>query len=358
MKILDSYVGRRFFSTLLFGLLAFLAIFVVVDLIEHLDTFIDKKASALLVVQFYLYFTPYIVLLTLPVAMLLASLFSISSMSRHHELMAMKAAGVSLYRILLPIFLLGLLVSLFSLALSELVVPYTNQKKGHIYSWQIKRRSQQPKQIRRNLYLQGTGGRIYYIREYDGQKKVGRGVLIQRYEDGKLIARIDAQEMVWEEKAWILKNGLAREFVGGEEKAIPFDLLSHPDLQQTPQSLLRKQKKPEEMNYFELRDYIQRVQLSGGEVKQERVDLFLKIAFPFASLIIVLFGAPLASNPRRSGAAVSFGISLFICFVYYSFLRLGQALGYKGALPPLLAAWLGNIIFGIGGVLVLWKAKK
>lgn len=358
MKILDNYLGRQFSAALTFSLLAFLVIFVVVDLIEHLDTFIDKKAPLLLVVKYYLYFTPYIVLLTLPVAMLLASLFSISSLSRHNELTAMKSAGISLYRILLPLFRLALAVSLLSLLVGEVVVPYTNQRKAHIYSWQIKRRSQQPKLMRKNLYIQGTGGRIYYIREYDGQQQVGRGVVIQRYQGGRLITRIDAQKIIWEEQAWTLTNGLAREFVGGEEKAVPFERLRRPDLEETPQDLLRRQKDPEEMDYFELRDYIQRVRRSGGEVQREQVDLFLKIAFPFASLIIVLFGAPLASNPQRSGAAVSFGISLFICFIYYSFLRLGQALGHRGSLPPLLAAWLGNILFGLAGVVVLVKAKK
>jgi lipopolysaccharide export system permease protein len=358
MKILDRYISRQFLSALAFSLLAFVLIFVVVDLIEHLDTFIDKKAPILLVVEFYLYFTPFIILLTLPVAMLLASLFAVSSMSRHRELMAMKSAGISLYRILLPLFRLAFAVSLFSLLVGEVVIPYTNQKKGHIYSWQIKRRSRQPKLIRRNLYLQGSEGQIYYIREYDGQQKLAKDVLIQKYQEGRLTVRIDAREMIWERGGWTLRDGLVREFLGGQEKATPFERLRGSDVEETPQDLLRRQKKPEEMDYFELRDYIQRIERSGGEAQRERVDLLLKIAFPFASLIIVLFGAPLASNPRRSGAAVSFAISLFICFIYYSFLRLGQALGYKGSLPPLLAAWMGNILFGLAGVMVLVKAKK
>lgn len=358
MKILENYVSRQFLAAMGFGLVAFLVIFVVVDLVEHIDTFIDKQVPVLLVAEYYLFFTPFIILLTLPVAMLLASLFSISSLSRHNELMAMKGAGISLYRILLPLFRLALMVSLFSLLMGEFVVPYTNQKKAHIYRREIKRRGQPVRLVRRNLYLQGTQGRIYYIKEYDGQKQAGHGLVIQRYQGGRLTTRIDAQEMIWEKGGWTLKEGLVREFEGQEEKAVPFERLRRPDLEETPQDLLRRQKDPEEMDYFELRAYIQRIQRSGGEVHREQVDLSLKIAFPFANLIIVLFGAPLASNPRRSGAAVSFAISLFICFVYFSFLRLGQALGYEGSLPPLLAAWMGNIFFGLAGVVVLIKSKK
>jgi lipopolysaccharide export LptBFGC system permease protein LptF len=151
---------------------------------------------------------------------------------------------------------------------------------------------------------------------------------------------------------------LVREFNGEQEQVMAFEQLQGTELDERPENFERRQKRPEEMDYWQLRDYIRRVERSGGEAQREKVDLFLKIAFPFASFIIVLFGAPLASNPRRSGAAVSFGISLFICFIYYSVLRLGQAWGYKGSLPPALAAWLGNILFGAAGVVVLWKAKK
>jgi len=358
MRILDRYVGGRFLSAAVFSILAFLVIFVLVDIIERLDTFIDKNVPVLTVIQYYLLYAPYIVILTLPVAVLLASLFSVSSLSRHQELTAMKAVGLSLYRILTPLFLLAFLVSLACMLFGEFLIPYTNEKKGHIWSTQIKKRSPQAGLIQQDVYLQGSGGLIYYIREFDGRQQTGKDVLLQKYEDEHLITRIDAREMIWSDGVWVFRDGLARLFVGQEENLTPFEELRRPDLLERPEDFLQKKKDPEEMNYRELRRYIRRVERSGGQTQKEQVDLYLKIAFPFASLIIVLFGAPLASSPRRSGAAVSFGISLFICFIYYSFLRLGQALGYKGTLPPLLSAWMGNMVFGVAGAFVLWKAKK
>jgi lipopolysaccharide export system permease protein len=358
MRILDRYIGGKFLAAAIFSVVAFVAIFLVVDIVERLDTFIDKDVPFFTVVQYYLFYVPYIVILTLPIAMLLASLFSISALSRHQELTAMKAAGISLYRMLLPVFSLGLLVSILCMIFGEFVVPYTNERKGTIWSREIKKRSQQKGALRRDIYLQGSDGRIYFLREYDGQTQTGKGILLQRYQNGHLVSRIDAGQMAWVNGAWIFRDGLSRSFVGEEEIATEFAELRRPDLEETPQDFSKKQKQPDEMNYRELRQYIRRVEHSGGEVQREQVDLFLKIAFPFANLIIVLFGAPLASNPRRSGAAVSFGISLFICFVYYSFLRLGQALGYNGTLPPALSAWMGNAVFGMAGLFVLWKAKK
>ena len=358
MKILDRYVGGKFLSAALFSVLAFLVIFVVVDVIERLDTFIDKNVPVMTVVRYYVLYAPYIVILTLPVAMLLASLFSISSLSRHQELAAMKAAGVSLYRILIPLFVMAFLVSLSTMLFGEFLIPYTNEQKGDIWQTQIKKRSPQAELIQRDVYLQGNGGLIYYVREFDGRQQVGQDVLLQRYEDEHLVARIDARQMAWEESSWVFRDGLVRRFTGQEESLTAFEELRRSDLAERPEDFLKKRKDPEEMNYQELSRYIRRVEHSGGETQRERVDLYLKIAFPFASFIIVLFGAPLASSPRRSGAAVSFGISLFICFFYYSFVRLGQAMGYKGALPPALSAWMGNIVFGAAGLFVLWKARK
>ena len=222
MKILDRYVGGKFLSAALFSVLAFLVIFVVVDVIERLDTFIDKNVPVMTVVRYYVLYAPYIVILTLPVAMLLASLFSISSLSRHQELAAMKAAGVSLYRILIPLFVMAFLVSLSSMLFGEFLIPYTNEQKGDIWQTQIKKRSPQAELIQRDVYLQGNGGLIYYVREFDGRQQVGQDVLLQRYEDEHLVARIDARQMAWEESSWVFRDGLVRRFTGQEESLTAF----------------------------------------------------------------------------------------------------------------------------------------
>jgi len=358
MNILDRYVGSKFLSAALFSVLAFLIIFVVVDIIERLDTFIDKDVPVLTLVQYYALYAPFIVILTLPVAMLLASLFSISSLSRHQELAAMKSAGLSLYRILLPLFMMAFLVSLSCMLFGEFLVPYTNELKGDIWDTQIKKRSPQADLVQRDVFYQGGQGYWYYIREFDGRRQSGKNVLLQKYEQEHIVTSLIADEMVWSEGIWIFHDVIRRQFIGEKEDLTDTTELVLADLEERPEDFLKKQKDPDEMNYRELRRYIDRMERSGGDTQSERVDLYLKIAFPFASLIIVLFGAPLASSPRRSGAAVSFGISLFICFIYFSFLRMGQALGYKGALTPVLSAWMGNIVFGAAGLFVLWKARK
>jgi lipopolysaccharide export system permease protein len=144
----------------------------------------------------------------------------------------------------------------------------------------------------------------------------------------------------------------------GIEKYQTFDKLLRLDLKITPEALAQRQKKPEEMGYFELSDYVKIKERSGQDVAKETTDLFFKISFPFVNFIIVLFGAPLAANPKRSGVAIGFAISLFISFVYYTLVRMGQSFGYSERLPPFFAAWSANILFFILGVVLLIKAKK
>jgi lipopolysaccharide export system permease protein len=112
------------------------------------------------------------------------------------------------------------------------------------------------------------------------------------------------------------------------------------------------------MNFQELYSYVKTKRKSGVEVSKELVQLHMKIAFPLASFIIVLFGAPIAALPRRSGLAFSFGATLIISFVYYVLLKFGQSLGYNEKLPPALAAWTGNIIFGVLGLVILFRSRK
>jgi lipopolysaccharide export system permease protein len=125
-----------------------------------------------------------------------------------------------------------------------------------------------------------------------------------------------------------------------------------------PETLTKRQKKPDEMGYFELAQYVKVKERSGQLVAKEATDLNLKISFPLVNFIIVLFGAPIAANPKRSGLAIGFAISLFIAFVYYTLIRMAQSFGYSEKLPPLLAAWITNILFTILGVVLLIKAKK
>ncbi|MDZ7360867.1 MAG: LptF/LptG family permease [candidate division KSB1 bacterium] len=380
--ILDRYVSRKFLFNLLFSLTAFASIFITVDLLEKLSEFIDRKAPVFVVASYYFYYLPYVIILSMPVAMLLASMFSVGQLSKYNELTAMLSAGRSLHRILLPLFVIGVLISGAMLVFAERVMPVANQRKAEIKQQYIDRIPRNLPARLSNLYFQesadppaehrdGSRGnfgevavRRIFIGYYDETAKVAQKVSIQNYNGIFITERIDAVQMRWRESSnrqigvWEMLQGYRRKFDGEREAFARFDTLTMPELSFTPQVLTKVQKDPEEMSYGELQEFIREVARNGGNPERWLVDLYLKISFPLANFIIVLFGAPLAAGRIRSGGAVGVATSLVICFLYFGTVKTSQSMGQNGTLDPLLAAWLGNIIFLAAGLVVLVKARK
>ena len=358
MKILDRYISRQFLNVLLFTIVAFIAIFLIVDLIENLDRFIDKQVPYLLVIEYYIYYLPNIFTLVLPVAMLLASLLSIGQFSRYNEITAMKSTGISLYRTALPLIIIGFLVSLGALVFNESIVPEANRAKFKIQRIYLDKIPPQIYYRRSNITILEGQHRRVTICLYDGEKKIAHNVSIQTFDSGKLTSRVDAEKMVWKGNHWELLNGYFRVFSGDKETFSRFKSKDDLKFSFLPKDLEKTQKKPEEMNFFELRTFIGKMREAGVDPTKWLVDLQFKLAFPFTNLIIVLFGIPPAVTNRRSGPALGFGLSLIIVFVFFGMIKVTQSLGHDGALSPFWAAWFGDLFFGALGIFLLVKAKK
>ncbi len=360
MKILDRYLIREFLKTLAFALLAFVMIFLLVDVFENLDRFIDAHVPLAVVVSYYVYQIPYIAILTLPVAMLLASMSTTRTLARNNEIVAMKAAGISLYRIFFPLILLGLAISLAVLVAGETLVPYTNQKKGTLERKQIKQQEEFAETLLPNVLFDGTKGHLYFIKVYNTKDQSLDSVFIMvQDQTGRAVQRIDAAGGGWKNGRWELNRATVRIFrPDGTETLSYLPSLRLEEYEETPESFARRQLMPEEMGFFQLRTYIDRLTRSGGDVHRFIVDLYLKFSFPFANLIILIFGLPMLANARKSGAAMGFAVSLLVCFIFWGMLQTGRALGHNGTLPPLLAAWLPNAIFGIIGAGLMYRAPK
>lgn len=359
MRILDKYIIRTFLGTLLFALVAFSAIYIIIDIVGFMDKFIDRNVGFLIVAKYYIFYLPYIIILTLPVATLLASLFSVGQLSRYNELNAMQSSGLSIYRILSPLFIVGVVISLFSAYAGERFVPYANQHKKEIYQTYVDKVTKRKTVAQtKNINLQISKNKWLLVGFFDTDVNTAFKVSIQTYSQNQLMKRIDAPQMTWENDRWRLIDGYIRQFSNNKETVRTFTELELQDLRFKPEDIAKVQKKAEEMSYWELKNFINEVKRTGGNPDRWLVDLYLKLAFPFANFIIILFGAPLASRKTRSGTAISFGISLFICFLYFGIIKVGQSLGHNGTLPPLLAAWMGNLFFGMGAVYILIRSSN
>lgn len=357
MRILDRYIVREFMKALLYSLFAFVFIFYVVDLFEKLPGFLDKKASIIAIAKYYFYQLPSTTVLVLPVAVLLSLFFALGIMVRRNELVAIKSAGVSVNRILFPLFLVGLLLSVAVFGMEEALAPIANRRMDRIKRVELDKLPAIDYKYRKDMFFLGTGGRMYFAKVFDGRRKeLVDPIVLQFGAQSTIVQRIDAKKAVWTDEGWRFEDVLIRTF--NPETVTRHDEIIMPDIKETPEDFSKIRQDPDDMSYWSLRRYIIEKRKAGEDVLRETVELNMKVSFPVINLIIVLFGAPIAASIRRSGAATGFAASLLISFLYWGFIQIAKALGYYGTLPPVLAAWLNNVFFGGCGLALLWWARR
>jgi lipopolysaccharide export system permease protein len=361
MKLLDRYIIRQFISTSLFSLLSVLVVFIVIDAMEKLDDFIDHQAGTVVILQYYLYFIPEIIKLISPVALLLGSLFVTARLSTQNELTAMRSAGMSLYRFMIPYTGVALLACGLLVYFNGWVVPAANARK-----FAIERNNLQKDVINAsgaNIFVQDSPTRILSIGFYNDLAKTATRVSIQDFDSTdptRMVGRIDAMSMAWDSSAhrWVLSNGTKRWFSANKESFETFVMRPTDKMHFDPEDLRKKQEKPDEMDYNSLKNFIDGQRRAGQDVAQWMVEFYGKISYPFAAVIVVLFGVPFASMKRRGGTGVQLGISLLICFIYLIVMKVSQVFGFNGDIDPLLTAWLANIAFFLGAVFVMVKVRS
>ena len=359
MRIHDRYILKQFWRNVAIGIVAFVVIYVTVDVNENIDDYIDHHAAFLDVASYYIFMVPWILVLISPVAVLLSTIFSFGKLSRDNELTAFIASGVSLVRIALPVIVSAFMVSLIILGMNELVVPKTNRAAGRVKTINIeKKREKRSKRFKMNFHYQGENNWMYYAQRYDIKLKTLTEAVVQKYNGSNLVKRIDARRGVWDGSKWVFLNGAVREFDQSGEKVEPFKKLEMPELRERPEDFSKEEIDPEDMNYAQLKNYIDKLRRGGGPVDKYLVDLHFKFSFPFISLIFAVIGVALSSAKMKPSMSTGFGMTLMISFTYYGILRIGQALGHSGVIQPFLGAWIGNLIFLVVGVVLLYRANR
>lgn len=340
------------------SVLAFTIIYVTVNIFEEIDNFIDHDAKILDIVRYYIYSIPFILTYIIPVSLLLGTVFAMGVLARRNELTALIASGVSLIRIATPILVTAVLVSLGSAYFNDAVVASANEHLKDIKQYDIEGRARPKPGIKENLHYLGAHGYVYLAATYNHANMTLYDFVVQQFDRNTLIRRIDARKAIWRNGTWTLQKGVERKFAPAEESVRTFDEMVLPEIVETPDDFNEAEIDDDNMTYSELRRYIQRVHLSGGNVRKYLVDLYFKLSFPFAGSIFVLIGVAFASGKRKQSVATGFGLTLVVSFLYYGVLRVGQTLGHNGVIPPLLAAQLGNIIFLVVGLFFLARANR
>ena len=354
MKILRRYVLSRFAASFGFSAAGFVVIFVVVDLANRIAAYLDQGTSAREILLYYLWSIPYFLFLVLPMAMLLGSLFCIGGLTRRNELSAMKTAGVSLYRILTPIQLFALFISLGAWGASWEIIPRANRERA---SRSLETGSSIPvRQHRVQLVLRDVDDQVVSLGEYRTDEEKGRRVTIDRYTEGRLAEKIRADEFIWDGDGWLFVGGERRLFLGDGERVVPFDTTRANRVTLVPADFSREAMPVEQRDTDDLRALIERKQMNGQEASRDRVELALRMAFSFSGLVMVLFGLPLSSHTRRASRPLQIGICLLVSFVFYGTLQATRAMGWNGLLDPVSAAWGPNVLFLLVGGEMLRRA--
>ncbi len=358
IPILPRYIFKRFMSIFSLCLLGIIVIFIIVDMIENLDSFIDNNVPWNITTIYYIYFVPYIIIIILPVATLMTTVFSIGLMARHNEIVALKALGYSFYRIMCILLIIGLLLSIGSFLLAETVAVHTNRQIDNIKNDYLTKRGSGSKKIIRDVIMQDPPNKIVSIESYNFDRQIAYNIKIEQYLKGTLVSKIDSRLMKWDGENWIIYNGYERKFEENHEEAEPITSKRIIKLNFTPHQLYLSQIDPEQMSINELLWFVDRVKKSGGEVHKWHTQLHIRFSYPLSNVIIIIFSIPFVYNRRKKSLVVGFGISLAICFIYFGLVRIGQTMGEEGELNPFIAAWMGNLIMGSGGILNLIKIRK
>lgn len=359
MNILDRYVLRQFVVTFLFAIMALSSIFIVIDLFERLDKFIDNKTPIETVLRFYLVFVPYVLELVNPVALMLAGLFSVGRLSNNNEITAMRSGGQGPIRFLMPILVFALVMSVGQIYFNGWVVPRAATERLSIER-KFLASDNTPSSLN-DLFFRESPTMNVSLRRYDAQSKVGTTVAVEEF--GSAAAprqqwRIDADSMAWDSTAahWVMPVATRRTFYPDSVVIETLAQFKAPFTIRHDQ-IAKLQLNTEEMTFPEMKDYIETLKRGGKDTRRQEIDLSGQWAFPFVNLIVVLISIPFASVRRRGGMAVNIAAAMVIAITYIAFTKISQAAGAAVDLPVEVIGWSANAIFFVIGLVMLTRTR-
>jgi lipopolysaccharide export system permease protein len=348
--IVDRYIIREHLAFMALGLGLTATLAVMADLLQTMDRYLRIKPPLLYILQHFVYRIPADVHNGLPVIVLVATIFLFLTLNRHHELTALKAAGLSVYRVSAPVLLLGSVVAVGAGLFQELVLPVLNERGEEVD--RVKIRGQLPRhlQSRQRLWLRGSDTRFYRVELLaPGTGDLYGVTLLEIDRSFRLIRRLDAQWAHWTPRGWEVQNGAFREITpDGKVQTAPFERTSI-ELPESIEDFTRIQKPVSAMSYRELSEYITRLQAAGYQAKKYLVELYSKLSFPLVNLIMVLVAIPFAVHSPRSGRLFGIGLAIAIMAAYLVVHYTALSFARADLLSPVVAAWTADVIFaGVG----------
>src|SRR6204780_1062517 len=348
--LIDVYLLQQFSYYFLVLLAGFILIFDAFTLFDLLGDISKNNIPASMVLNYFRYLIPLMTYQLAPLATLVATLVTLAVLAKNNEVIAFKASGMSLYRLVLPLTLAGCVIASGMFLLDDTFLPYANQRQDALRN-QIKGRPAQTYFQPAHQWIFGENDKVFNYELFDWDRQLFGGLSIFELDPKtfQMRRRVFATRATWEasESTWVLTGGWIRDFDGSKvTRYLPFKADSLPEFTEAPNYFRREVRQSAQMNWRQLGQYIVSLRQAGFDTSRLSVEWQKKFAFPLIAAIIVFLGAPFAFLVGTRGAVGGLAVAVGIGIVYWATAALFEAMGSVGQLPPLLAGWAPDAIFG------------
>ncbi len=360
-QILDLYVIRGWLFYLVLLLVTFAGTYIIFDFFQLLGDMIRNHIGPRVVFDYYRFLSPQVVYLMLPLSILVATLVNFGLLTKTNQITAIRTAGISLYRISMPVLTAAAILSAGMFILEDEYLPETNQRQDALRN-RIKGKPPQTYYRPDRQWIFGQASRIYNYRFFDPDRNVFANLSVFEFDPQtfRMTRRIYATRAFWEApiRGWVLENGWVRDLEGDRVTTyLPFAVATFKELGEEPPYFKKEVKPSEQMSALELRRYINELSQSGFDVVRLSVQLYRKFSFPLIAFVVALIGIPFSFTTGRRGALSGIAVSIGIGIVYWSISSLFEAMGNLNQLPPVVAAWSPDALFGLGAVYMLLRVR-
>ena len=358
MSILNRYIAIAWLRLLVLCLGSFVAVYLVLDMMEKIPRFIRAGGNAHDIVMFFVCKLPEMVGQTASFSILMATLLTLGMLSRNSEITAMRSCGISLYTISLPMLVLGFCASLLMLVNAELLVPKSYERMEWIERVAIKKQGINAVFRKNNIWFR-SDTMIIQAQMFEPQEKMLKGVIIWTLDAAmNPVSRIDAVSAEFLQDHWLLKKAVVKDFSSGQgftmRKVNSMDIA----LNLKVDDLKVLDNNADNMSFRKLREYADNLRRGGYQAFRYLTMMHAKLSAPFAAFVMVILGIPFAlRNSRSGGIALGIGASVGIGFAYFIVNAVLLSYGRSGVLPPVVAAWGTNLIFIAGGIWLAMTVK-
>ncbi|MCC7403543.1 MAG: LPS export ABC transporter permease LptG [Bdellovibrionales bacterium] len=358
MSIIDRYIAGRFMLFFLGGLTVFATIFLSFD---SLTTMVRYNVEGDVLVRFYAYYLPSILYQMIPVACLIATVFTLSSLNKTQELVALFSVGMSLARVSFPILVMVSLVGGFNFWLGDRIIPKFNQKKNYVFYVEIRKRPGLYSTVKTNKIWYRSENVLFNIKTLNAERATAQGLSLYYFDaDWNLIQLIAAKTVHMSGSTWELLDGTVTLFA--KESSFPLTkgfARKVIEMNEEVADLQSAANSSDTMSLNSLNKFIGKNQEAGLDTVRYEVDFHSKLSFPFAALVMSLMGLPFSVTRQRSGGTfLNVSLCIGLAFLYWTLYSSTITLGRHGALPPVVAAWSSNLLMTAAAVVLFLRLKK